>query len=316
MELRTLVGRNLPLHSRENSLSDVQGFWNREVCGSHFVAAQQGTPEFYEKYRQFRYSAVWHIPLLVPFAEQKDKSVLEIGCGNGADGVMLAQAGADYTGVDLTPAAVEATRTHFRLMGLKGTFQIENAEHLSFSDESFDFVYSCGVLHHTPHPENAFAELHRVLRPRGKAVLMLYHKHSFNYYVRIMGYMRLRVVLHILSRVGSFGRDQAQLRDGLKTALGTEDTSVWQVHYENFRRHGWSYLAARNFVHHATDGPECPYAFVYARAGVRKIFHNFSSVETKVAHFPLRQYLRWVPRGLERWLAPKIGWNLFVYLTK
>jgi len=294
----------------------VQAFWGTEACGSHFVAAQRETLEFYENYRQFRYRTEWHIPLLVPFAEQKGRKVLEIGCGNGADGVMFARAGAEYTGVDITNAAIQATRTHFRAIGLKGTFQIENAERLSFSDESFDFVYSHGVLHHTPRPDSAFAQLHRVLKPGAKAVLMLYHKHSFNYYVRIMAYMRLRVLLRILSRAGRFGQDRAQLRDEPDGVRGKKDTSVWQIHYENFLRHGWSSLAAKNFVHHATDGPECPYAFVYTRASARKFFCNFSRVEMKVAHFPLRKYLRWIPLRAEKLLASRMGWYLFIYLTK
>jgi ubiquinone/menaquinone biosynthesis C-methylase UbiE len=297
-------------------VSEVQAFWGTEACGSHFVETQRGTPEFYEDYRQFRYRTEWHIPLLVPFAEQRGKKVLEIGCGNGADGVMFARAGAQYTGVDLTEAAVEATRTHFQVMGLKGTFQIENAERLSFSDESFDFVYSHGVLHHTPHPESAFAELHRVLRPGGKAVLMLYHKRSINYYVRIMCYMRLRVLLRILSRVRCFTQDRAQLRDEIKGVCGNHNASVWQVHYENFLLQGWSYLKMKNFVHHATDGPECPYAFVYTRASARKLFGHFSGVEMKVAHLPLHKYRKWVPLRVEKLLAPSVGWYLFIYLTK
>ena len=314
--LGTETGRKLPLPIRGNSLSDVQAFWGTEACGSSLVETQWGAQEFYENYRRFRYRTEGHIPLLVPFAEQKGKKVLEIGCGNGADGVMFAQAGAQYTGVDLTEAAVEATRIHFQVMGLKGTFQIENAERLSFPDESFDFVYSHGVLHHTPHPENAFSELRRVLKPGGKAVLMLYHKHSFNYYVRIMGYMRLRVLLRILSRAGRFAQDRAQLRDELIGVRGNQDPLVWEIHYQNFLRRGWSYLEAKNFVHHATDGPECPCAFVYTRASAQKFFRNFSSIEMKVAHFPVRKYLRWISLGAEKQLASRMGWYLFIYLTK
>jgi ubiquinone/menaquinone biosynthesis C-methylase UbiE len=316
VDLGTESRHKLPWRIRGNSVSEVQAFWGTEACGSHFVETQRGTPEFYEDYRQFRYRTEWHIPLLVPFAEQRGKKVLEIGCGNGADGVMFARAGAQYTGVDLTEAAVEATRTHFQVMGLKGTFQIENAERLSFSDESFDFVYSHGVLHHTPHPESAFAELHRVLRPGGKAVLMLYHKRSINYYVRIMCYMRLRVLLRILSRVRCFTQDRAQLRDEIKGVCGNHNASVWDVHYENFLLQGWSYLEMKNFVHHATDGPECPYAFVYTRASARKLFGHFSGVEMKVAHLPLHKYRKWVPLRVEKLLAPSVGWYLFIYLTK
>ena len=85
---------------------------------------------------------------------------------------------------------MEATKTHFEILGLKGQFQQENAQSLSFDDKSFDIVYSHGVLHHTPEPQKAFDEVFRVLEPGGRMVLMLYHKNSFNYHVRIMTYMR------------------------------------------------------------------------------------------------------------------------------
>jgi len=296
----------------------VQDFWKTEACGSHFVPGEKGTPEFYRQYREFRYRMEWHIPLLVPFSEMKDKTVLEIGCGNGADGIMFAQAGAHYTGVDLTETAVEATRAHFRSLGLEGVFHLENAEQLSFADESFDCVYSYGVLHHTPCPANAFREVGRVLKPGGKAILMLYHKHSFNYYVRILGYMRLRILLRILSRMGHFSSDRAHLGEGLKGIRGNQDSSVWQLHYETFLRVGWSYLRPENFVHHATDGPECPFAFVYTQKMAREIFQNFSAIQTVVAYFPLRKYSigKRIPLAVEKLLGALMGWYLFVYLTK
>jgi ubiquinone/menaquinone biosynthesis C-methylase UbiE len=305
-----------PQTSPQN-LSGVRDFWNVEACGSHFVTGEKGTPEFYEQFRRFRYSTEWHIPLLVPFQDSKGKSVLEIGCGNGADGAMFAMAGAVYTGVDLTEAALAATRAHFDALGLKGQFQMENAEQLSFVDESFDFVYSHGVLHHTPNPENAFSEVFRVLKPGGRAILMLYHKDSFNYYIRILGYMRARVILHCLVRLGRHSRDRSALREPLLYMRGNEDSMIWRAHYENFLRYGWSYLGT-NFVHHATDGPECPYAYVYTKKKVRSIFRQFSEIDTRVAHFPLRKYgwLKWLPFSVERRLSSMLGWYLFVYLKK
>ncbi len=305
-------------NTASSSLQPVQDFWNTEACGTHFVKDFKDEKEFYEKYRAFRYQVEWHIPQLVPFHEAKGKSVLEIGCGNGADGVMFAQHGALYTGVDLTQAAVDATRKHFAVMGLTGSFQIENAEQLSFRDEQFDFVYSHGVLHHTPNPINAFNEVYRVLKPGGKAIIMLYHKHSFNYYVRIMLYMRLRVLMQILQRRGKHDSDRAQLRAALSGVRGNQNKSVWQLHYENFLRQGWSYLKPENFVHHCTDGPECPFAFVYAKSDIRKLFSRFAHLEMKVAHFPLRKYRfgRWIPLQLEKFLASKLGWYLFIFATK
>lgn len=298
--------------------SQIGHFWGMEACGSHFARAAKGTPEFYEEYAKFRYDVEWHIPLLVPFASTKGKKVLEIGCGNGADGVMFARAGAHYTGTDLTIAAVEATRAHFCILGLPGQFQTENAEKLSFADESFDFVYSHGALHHTSDPSKAFSEVHRVLKPGGRAILMLYNKRSFNYYVRILCYMRAKVLLRILSRLGRFSADRSQLDGKLMGIRGNQSESVWQVHYENFLRAGWSYLRPTEFVHHATDGPECPFAFVYAPRSLRSLLGQFRSVDTRVAHFPLHKYSigRRVPFVVEQWLASRLGWYLFVYLTK
>lgn len=302
---------------REEHLSDVNAFWNTEACGTHFVPESANLADFYEKFREQRYRTEWHIPLLVPFAEAKGKSVLEIGTGNGADAAMFALNGANYTGVDLTEAALEATRKHFDVLGLTGTFQRENAEALSFPDESFDWVYSHGVLHHTPNPQQAINEVWRVLRPNGRAIVMLYHKRSFNYFIRIMMYMRARVLLKILPRFGNWERDRASLKSGEMVGVrGNRKPEVWDLHYRNFLKSGWSYLKAKNFVHHCTDGPECPIAFAFTEAEARRLFAKFKSVTTRIAHFPLRRYNSRIPFGLEKFLAEKMGWYLFVFATK
>jgi len=300
-------------------VKNVQDFWGTEACGTHFIKDFENEADFFAKYREYRYETEWHIPLVVPFDDGKDKDVLEIGCGNGVDGVMWAKAGARYTGVDLTEAAVGATKTHFECLGLEGTFQQENAQGLSFDDASFDIVYSHGVLHHTPEPERAFDEVFRVLKPGGRAVLMLYHKSSFNYHFRIMTYMRIRTLLKIASRVGRWGGDRKRLKDEIQGVRGNEDSAVYQIHYDNWLRDGWSYLKPKNFVHHCTDGPECPYAFVYSGKDVQRIFgKNFADVSTRVTHFPLNRYpiLRSLPHAFEKALARTMGWYLFIYATK
>ncbi len=295
----------------------VCAFWNTEACDTHFVEHFSDTRDFYEKFREQRYRTQWHIPLLVPFAEARNKKVLEIGIGNGADGAMLALNGAHYTGADLTPAALEATRRHFEVLGLAGDFKQENAERLSFADESFDWVYSHGVLHHTPDTAAAIGEVWRVLKPGGRAIIMLYHKHSFNYWVRIMAWMRLRVLAQILSRAGRWRADRRQAEaDSLVGLRGNQDRRIWEIHYRNFLREGWSYLSAAKFVHHCTDGPECPVAFAFSKAGARRLFSRFTRVEMKVAHFPLLKYSKWIPFGVEKFLAPKLGWYLFIYAWK
>ena len=305
--------------AKESELKSVYTFWNTEACGTHFVPQYDDERDFFEKYREHRYRTEWHIPLLVPFAEAKGKKVLEIGTGNGADGVMFALNGAVYTGVDLTEAALGASRKHFDLLGLSGVFQKENAEHLSFPDESFDIVYSHGVLHHTPHPQTAIDEVYRVLKPGGRATVMLYHKHSFNYCARIMTYMRLRVLSKILSRFGRWRCDRETVLSQSPAGLrGNTDRKIWEIHYYNFLQETWSYLKAANFVHHCTDGPECPVAFAFSKADARRLFSRFHDVQMQVAHFPLNRYplSQWLPFSVERFLAARIGWYLFIFATK
>jgi SAM-dependent methyltransferase len=305
--------------ANSQTVQEVGAFWGSEACGTHFVRDYADEREFYQKFREQRYRTEWHIPLLVPFADAVGKKVLEIGTGNGADGALFALSGADYTGVDLTDTALEATRRHFEVLQLKGSFRRENAESLSFPDQSFDWVYSHGVLHHTPNTQRAIDEVWRVLKPGGKATVMLYHKASFNYMVRIMIYMRIRVLLKILSRAGRWEIDRQLTRDQAAAGLrGNQDRQVWEVHYRNFLREGWSYLRPRNFVHRCTDGPECPIAYAFNRKEAARLFSRFSGVQMKVAHFPLKRYSfgKWIPFALEKWLAPKIGWYLFIDAEK
>ncbi len=306
----------MPLSTKQ---MNVRSFWNIEACGSHFIKNFEDEKDFYDKYRDFRYRTEWHIPLFIPFSETKGKDLLEIGCGNGADAVMFALQGANYTGIDLTQTAVDATRKHFEVMGLQGLFQVDNAENLSFDNESFDVVYSWGVLHHTPHPGKAIKEVFRVLKKGGKSIIMLYHKCSFNYYFRILLYMRLKVFLKIMTRIGRWDADRKNMDNNQLHGLqDNKDLSIYQLHYLNFLRKGWRYLTPKEFVHHCTDGPECPYAYVYSKKDINKLFSDFSEIKTKVGHFPLRKHkiTSWVPFFIEKYIAFKLGWNLIIYAKK
>lgn len=294
--------------------SDVHAFWNMQACGSHYIDADRNSLEFYEGYRAFRYASEWHIQKIVPFEWSAGKSMLEIGCGNGADAVTFVRAGADYTGVDLTEEAVEATAEHLRLLNLSGRTLVADASRLPFDDGMFDLVYSHGVLHHMPVPTEGFAEVYRVLKPGGRAVVMLYHRSSFNYYIRIMGYMRLRLLLRILFRVGRWRRDRRNLSQRISGLQGNSDARIWTLHYNAFLRQGWGYLRAQSFVHHATDGPECPFAHVYTKGDIRRLFNRFEGLRFSVAHFPAGRFPmgRFVPFAVERLLARLLGWYLFV----
>lgn len=300
-------------------MQPVREFWKSEACGSQFVQHFIDDQDFFAQYRQFRYHTEWHLPSFARFDTARDKSVLEIGCGNGADGVMFAKHGARYTGVDLTEAAVEATARHFAVMGLTGEFRVENAEQLSFADNSFDIVYSYGVIHHTPDPEKALQEIYRVLKPGGQAMIMLYHKQSFNYYVRVLGYMRLRVLWTIISRYGRRHEDRSSAQEEQSSGVrGNASELVRELHYENYLREGWNYLRASKFVHRCTDGPECPYAYTYSKREASELCAPFRRVSMRVGHFPLRKYAggRLIPLKVEELLAARIGWHLLITAWK
>jgi ubiquinone/menaquinone biosynthesis C-methylase UbiE len=286
----------------------VRAFWQANPCGVKFADAAPGTRHFYELVEAHRYTKEWHIPIAADFASARGRKVLELGCGLGTDGARFAEAGADYTGVDLTEAAVELARKRFELFDLPGRFQTADAENLDFPDESFDLVYSHGVLHHTPETAQAIREVQRVLRPGGRAIVMLYHRDSYNY----------RVNISVLRRVGS---RLLNWESGVKLVhrITGEPLDSLRQHAKLLKTEKASYLAAEEFLSQNTDGAGNPLARVYSRDEARELFKDFSEVTIKT--FFLNK--RWLPvignvlpRSLEARLASRWGWHLWIYATK
>src|SRR4026209_470949 len=113
----------------------VREFWQEHPCGTKFADAPPGSRRFYELVEEHRYKKEWHIPTAAGFAESKNLRVLEVGCGMGTDGAQFANAGADYTGIDLTHAAIDLAKRRFALFDRKGSFRVADAEGLDFPDD-------------------------------------------------------------------------------------------------------------------------------------------------------------------------------------
>lgn len=286
----------------------VRAFWQAHPCGIKFADAEMGTRQFYELVEAHRYATEWHIPEAADFAAARGLKVLEIGCGLGTDGAQFAKAGADYTGVDLTEAAVALARNRFELFGLTGKFQTADAESLDFPDESFDLVYSHGVLHHTPDTAKAVKEIHRVLRPGGRAMVMLYHRNSYNY----------RVNISLLRRAGA---QLLRWGPGVKVVhkLTGEPLDKLQEHARLLKTQRELYLNDQEFLSQNTDGVGNPLARVYSQREAGELFSDFSHV-TMRSYFFNKRWLpvvgRLLPRPLEARLAARWGWHLWVYATK
>ena len=286
----------------------MRAFWQANPCGTKFADAEPGTCRFYELVEEHRYTKEWHIPIAANFQGARGLKVLEIGCGLGTDGAQFAQAGADYTGVDLTEAAIELARKRFECSNLPGEFRTADAEKLDFPDNSFDLVYSHGVLHHTPDTAGAVNEVHRVLRPGGRAMVMLYHRDSYNY----------RVNISLLRRAGAhLLKSEAGIK--LVNQLTGEPLNSLREHARLLRTQEENYLKPDEFLSQNTDGAGNPLARVYSRAEARQLFQRFTSVDVKT-YFLNKRWLPVVgnllPRSLESRLASRWGWHLWIYAGK
>jgi len=162
----------------------VRRFWDAASCGEEAYALGDSPRARYEAHARSRYSLEPFIRSFARFDEGRERDVLEIGVGMGADHLEWAKSGPhSLTGIDLTPRAIEHARARFHIYGLHSDLRVADAEQLPFADESFDLVYSYGVLHVSPDTPRAVQEVRRVLRPGGVARVMVYHKWS------MVGYM-------------------------------------------------------------------------------------------------------------------------------
>jgi ubiquinone/menaquinone biosynthesis C-methylase UbiE len=152
----------------------ITAFWNADPCGTRYL---QGKQDF-DAHARERYRLEPFIFEFADFHSARGLKVLEIGVGMGADYVQWLKAGAQATGVDLSAASIERARQRCEAEDLRHDLRIADAEHLPFPDNSFDAVYSYGVMHHSPNTPQCIHEAWRILKPGGQARIMIYHHPS------------------------------------------------------------------------------------------------------------------------------------------
>lgn len=260
----------------------AQEQWSEDPCGAVYGREHEfGTREFFDAVERHRYHeyAPW-MPEVMGFNEFAGARLLEVGCGMGTDLLQFARGGAAVTGVDLTARSIEISRKHLAVYGVRGDFAISDCEILPFAGDSFDVVYSNGVLHHTPDTAGAVREIQRVLRPGGLARVMLYHRGSAAYWGDII------------------------LRHGL-------------LHGELLRGHSPQEIMGRYVEFNESGGR--PLVKVYSRGQARKLFSMFSEVKIQVEQLTRPElYLigRFIPEGMFRQLRRSVGWNVIVSARK
>lgn len=169
---------------------EVRAFWEQGPCGSSDAIVGKLEPltkEWFERIEEYRYETEPFIHSIAQFPRHHGKKLLEVGVGAGTDHLQWARSGLQCFGVDLTDAALEATRTRFAMYGFSSNLQRLDAEVLPFPDASFDIVYSWGVIHHSEKPEFIVSEIRRVLKPGGLFIGMMYGRRSplvFKFWVK------------------------------------------------------------------------------------------------------------------------------------
>jgi SAM-dependent methyltransferase len=279
----------------------VRSFWNTHPCGDHIVGGLHGTfdddyEQFFTAYDSWRYHQEAHIPACLDRTDWRGKRVLEIGLGQGAESEQLIRRGASWSGLDLTSESVDRVRARLTIRGLPyDALRIGSATAVPWPDDTFDIVFSHGVLHHIPDIQRAQQEIHRVLKPGGTLIAMLYARSSLNYQVSIRFVRRAAVLaLYPLRRAG-FARSSPVVRQHLDNA---EELGLPR------------YLRLETFTHRSTDGPLNPYARVYGLREVAKDFPDFTIVDA------YKRYMHAPPLPVHRLPGGcRLGWHLWVTLA-
>jgi ubiquinone/menaquinone biosynthesis C-methylase UbiE len=262
---------------------EAMRLWGADPCGGQAGDSPEGTPEFFRSIDRDRYGAYapW-LPAAAGFTQHAGQRLLEIGCGMGTDLASFARGGANVMAVDLTPRHLGIARQRLQVEGHPVRLVRSDGEVLPFPDNTFDVVYSFGVLHHTPGTEKAIEEVRRVLRPGGSAIIALYHRDSvFYWFYTIL------------------------LRGLLKGVLF---------------RHGYRRLVADIEQHEHTDA--LPLVKVYSRGQLRRIFRRYSSIATEVYHLDAGHFSYLSPivrRFPQSWMdaaARRAGWYIFAKAVK
>jgi 2-polyprenyl-3-methyl-5-hydroxy-6-metoxy-1,4-benzoquinol methylase len=165
--------------NQEALLEEIRVYWNEHIHDLEIATQPLGTLGFFQELDEYRFDKLRYLPHVVDFSAYRGQRLLEVGCGVGIDLVRFARGGALVTGVDLAETSIELAKQYFQQAGLPADLRLMNGEALEFEDDSFDVVYAHGVLQYTANAQQMVAELHRVLKPGGKAIMMVYNKYSW-----------------------------------------------------------------------------------------------------------------------------------------
>lgn len=164
---------------KENLKKDIFKYWNKASCGTEFINTEKYSKQYFEDIENFRYKIEPEIFSFAQFSRFRDKKILEVGVGAGTDFIQWVRSGAKAHGIDLTQEAINNTEKRLKIYGLLAEkLQVADAENLPYDNNSFDLVYSWGVIHHSPDTIKCLKEIIRVTKPNGIIKIMIYNRRS------------------------------------------------------------------------------------------------------------------------------------------
>ena len=170
----------------------VRDYWDKNVANWKVAnELKPGSPAFFQEVERYRFEKLSYLEKRVDYAAYQGKHLLDVGCGLGTDLSRFAAGGAVTTGIDISPVAVELAKKNFAWRNLPGKFAVMDGEALTFPDDSFDFIYCHTVFHFTANPTALVAEIRRVLKPGGEALIMTINRRSWLYFLHQIAGVKL-----------------------------------------------------------------------------------------------------------------------------
>ena len=263
-------------------IEQVKEYWNSRPCNIRHSPSSIGTYQYFDEVEARKYFVEPHIPGFAAFETWKGKKVLEIGCGIGTDTINFARAGAQVTAVDLSDESLKLARRRAEVFNLqdKILFYQADAEQLTniVPIQTYDLVYSFGVIHHTPHPERAIEQIRNYIDASSTLKIMVYHRNSWKVFWILFTYGK-----------GAFWKMEEVVSRHSEAQTGCPVT----------------YTYSRESIHKLLSGFEITDIFV------DHIFPYYIPDYVKY-RYTKEWYFRYLPTPLFRWMEERWGWHLCV----
>lgn len=220
----------------------------------------------------------------------KGKHVLDIAVGTGWSSVEMARYAQTVTGIDLTDEAIRISTIHAGLKGISNVrFQKMDAQHMTFSDSSFDFVLAWGCHMHMPNTEASLAEVCRVLRPGGMTVAYWYNKSSWTYWFNFF-FLRGILLGKLITYKGNMTRIVSRYTDGSSKGGNALTKAYTPFELED----------------------------MYRTAGFTSVWTRVMPIKNEVEGWPMDKLklFKFLPKSWRTYLGRKMAWGQVVLAMK